>query len=146
MPFKKLANSAYPGRIASGYSDYLWMARQEEDDWRRLKLFMSKRLRWCAQDAEEFLQAAATQVVFNETVAIFRSLEARGRRTRRRLGDQQRRVRLDRDGELDLRGGAAELEPAVGGSGRAGESSSSTSHCVGRRPMLFEPWVPSSSV
>lgn len=80
MPFKKLANSAYPGRIASGYSDYLWMARQEEDDWRRLKLFMSKRLRWRAQDAEEFLQAAATQVLFNETVAIFRSLEARGRR------------------------------------------------------------------
>ena len=43
---------------------------------------MSDRLRWSAQDSEEFVQAASTQVVFNETAAIFRSLESPRRRKR----------------------------------------------------------------
>jgi hypothetical protein len=84
VPFKSLTNSVYPRRIAHVYEDFLWMARTEEAEWRRLKRSMSDRLRWSAQDSEEFLQAASTQVVFNETVAIFRSLESP--RKRRRAG------------------------------------------------------------
>jgi hypothetical protein len=75
-PFRRLTNSAYPGRIAAGFDDFLWMAHEKEADWRPVKRLMAARLRWCAQDPEEFLHAAATQVVFNESVAIFRSLQA----------------------------------------------------------------------
>jgi len=82
VPFKSLTNSVYPRRIASVYEDFLWMARTEEVEWRKLKRSMSDRLRWSAQDSEEFLQAASTQVVFNETVAIFRSLESPRKRRR----------------------------------------------------------------
>lgn len=82
VPFKSLTNSVYPHRIASVYEDFLWMARSEEPEWRRLKRSMSDRLRWSAQDSEEFVQAASTQVVFNETAAIFRSLETPRRRKR----------------------------------------------------------------
>lgn len=48
IPFRKLANSAYPGRLANGYQDFLWMARQDEQEWRRMKRSMSNRLRWCS--------------------------------------------------------------------------------------------------
>jgi hypothetical protein len=82
VPFKSLANSVYPRRIAHVYEDFLWMARSDESEWRRLKRAMSSRLRWSAQDSEEFVQAASTQVVFNETAAIFRSLESPRRRRR----------------------------------------------------------------
>jgi hypothetical protein len=80
--FKSLTNSVYPRRIAHVYEDFLWMARSEEAEWRKLERSMSDRLRWSARDGEEFVQAASTQVVFNETVAIFRSLEAPRRRRR----------------------------------------------------------------
>jgi hypothetical protein len=79
-PFRSLTNSVYPRRIAGVYQDFLWMADRDEAEWRKLKRSMSNRLRWCAQNSEEFLQAASTQVVFNETAAIFRSLEATRRR------------------------------------------------------------------
>jgi hypothetical protein len=82
VPFKSLTNSVYPRRIAHVYEDFLWMARSEEAEWRKLKRSMSDRLRWSAQDSEEFVQAASTQVVFNETVAIFRSLESQRKRRR----------------------------------------------------------------
>jgi hypothetical protein len=82
VPFRSLTNSVYPRRIAHVYQDFLWMARNQEAEWRKLKRSMSDRLRWSAQDSEEFVQAAATQVVFNETVAIFRSLESRRKRRR----------------------------------------------------------------
>lgn len=85
VPFKSLTNSVYPRRIVHVYEDFLWMARSDESDWRKLKRSMSDRLRWSAQDSEEFLQAASTQVVFNETAAIFRSLESP--RKRRRASD-----------------------------------------------------------
>jgi hypothetical protein len=88
--FKSLTNSVYPRRIAHVYEDFLWMARTEEAEWRTLKRSMSDRLRWSAQDSEEFLQAASTQVVFNETAAIFRSLES-PRKRRRGAGAPQRR-------------------------------------------------------
>jgi hypothetical protein len=82
VPFKSLTNSVYPRRIAQVYEEFLWMARSEEAEWRKLERSMSDRLRWSAQDSEEFVQAASTQVVFNETVAIFRSLETPRRRKR----------------------------------------------------------------
>jgi hypothetical protein len=77
LPFRALTNSFYPRRIANVYEDFLWMARPEEAEWRRLKRSMSARLRWSARNSEEFVQAASTQVVFDETVAIFRSLDRR---------------------------------------------------------------------
>ena len=86
VPFRSLTNSVYPRRIAQVYEDFLWMARSEEAEWRKLKRSMSDRLRWSAQDSEEFVQAASTQVVFNETAAIFRSLEFPRTRKRRRAG------------------------------------------------------------
>jgi hypothetical protein len=86
VPFRSLTNSVYPRRIADVYQDFLWMARSQEVEWRKLKRAMSNRLRWSAQDSEEFVQAASTQVVFNETAAIFRSLEAPRRRGRAGAG------------------------------------------------------------
>jgi hypothetical protein len=91
-PFKSLTNSVYPRRIAHVYEDFLWMARSEEAEWRKLKRSMSDRLRWSAQDSEEFVQAASTQVVFNETVAIFRSLESPRKRRRASSAAQPRFV------------------------------------------------------
>jgi hypothetical protein len=96
VPFKSLTNSVYPRRIAHVYEDFLWMARSEEADWRKLKRSMSDRLRWSAQDSEEFVQAASTQVVFNETVAIFRSLESPRKRRRGGGAAQVRRVQPGR--------------------------------------------------
>lgn len=90
VPFRSLTNSVYPRRIAHVYEDFLWMARSEEAEWRKLKRSMSDRLRWSAQDSEEFVQAASTQVVFNETVAIFRSLESARRRRRGTAAAQPR--------------------------------------------------------
>lgn len=74
--FKRLTHSAYPGRLSPGYEDVLWMAclNQELDGVRRI---MARRLRYAARDSEEFLQAAATQLLFSEYDAILGSLVAR---------------------------------------------------------------------
>jgi hypothetical protein len=74
VPFRRLNNSPYPVRIAAGYQDLLWMAPRPGEDWDAAKLQMASRLRWAASNAEEFLQAAATQVVFHECAAMVSSL------------------------------------------------------------------------
>jgi len=77
IPFRHLTNSTYPGRLKNGFQDYLWMASRSEEEWTHYSILMASRLRWAAQNDEEFLQAAATQVVFHECAAIFTSLVKR---------------------------------------------------------------------
>ena len=75
IPFKQLANSSYPGRVRTGFSDILWM--MDGQTWQDTQVQMGKRLRWAANNPEEFIQAAATQVVFHECEAIAVSLRRR---------------------------------------------------------------------
>jgi hypothetical protein len=82
MPFRELDNSSYPARLVGNHQDYLWMASHEDDEWNGLQRTMASRLRWSARDSEEFLQAAATQVVFHECAAIIGSLKRGDRRDR----------------------------------------------------------------
>lgn len=77
IPIKRLRNSSYPGKVADGYLDYFWMASGNEDESTRLDRLMALRLRHAAKDAEEFAQAAATQVLFHECAAIIGSLRTR---------------------------------------------------------------------
>jgi hypothetical protein len=83
IPFKQLANSIYPGRIAPDYQDFLWMATADPAEWEKDKVQMASRLRWSSANNEEFIHAAATQVIFHECEAIMRSLL---RRTAKRGG------------------------------------------------------------
>jgi hypothetical protein len=71
--FKRLTNSPYPGRLSPGYDDIFWMASLA-DEWQRLQWTMGRRLRFAAKDSEEFLHAAATQLLFLEYGAILGSL------------------------------------------------------------------------
>jgi hypothetical protein len=80
IPFRKLNYSYYPQRVRGEFTDYLWMACETEDDWFKLNLQMTSRLRYAARDEEEFLQAAATQLVFSECAAIRQSVIGRARR------------------------------------------------------------------
>ncbi len=77
IPFRRLDHSGYPGRLIAGFQDVLWMATPNEELRTALMRRMADRLRWSAGDQEEFLQAAATQVVFNECTAIFHDLRLR---------------------------------------------------------------------
>jgi hypothetical protein len=74
IPFAKLKSSRYPDRIDGNFVDFLWMACPESRDNSTLENLMSLRLRLAAQSTEEFLQAAATQVVFHECKAIMGSI------------------------------------------------------------------------
>ena len=82
IPFRRLNHSQYPGRISEGYHDVLWMFSPDEAEWRDRKRLMSSRLRWSGNDPEEFVQAAATQLVFSECQAILTTLQGRRRRRR----------------------------------------------------------------
>jgi hypothetical protein len=74
FPFKKLDGCEYPGRLNVGYQDILWMMINDQNVWKSRKLMMEKRLRWSSHNAEEFSQAAATQLLFHECAAIFESV------------------------------------------------------------------------
>ena len=73
-PFRRLNYSAYPTQVGTGYSDILWMLVDSAGSWTASNLQMNKLLRWASSDGEEFQQAAATQLLFNETSAIMASL------------------------------------------------------------------------
>ena len=78
-PFKRLRYSGYPtGK--DGLLDFLWMACQEESEWDDVSLHMTYRLRHSSCDAEEFAQAAATQVMFHECGALRTNALGRGKR------------------------------------------------------------------
>lgn len=73
IPFRRLNFSTYPLSIPD-YDDVLWMATADEDQWDRRVRRMSSRMRYAARDTEEIIQAAATQVVFDECTEIISSL------------------------------------------------------------------------
>ena len=77
ITLKKLRNSTYPKRIEEGFIDYFWMATDDAERLTAMERIMALRLRASAHDAEEFAQAAATQVVFHECAAIIGSLRTR---------------------------------------------------------------------
>lgn len=72
--FKRTTHSGYPGRLEAGYDDVFWMAAADMDEWKAHRWAMARRLRYSAKDPEEFIQAAATQVLFHEYSAILGSL------------------------------------------------------------------------
>jgi len=53
------------------------MATPREDELRVYERLMAQKLRQAAGDGEEFIQAAATQVVFHECIAIIGSIRTR---------------------------------------------------------------------
>jgi hypothetical protein len=77
VPFQKLRHSTYPGRIAEGFQDYLWMATSDDNAFETIREKMDTRLRWAANSTEEFIQAAATQVVFLECYAMITGLKSK---------------------------------------------------------------------
>lgn len=84
IPLRRLNHSQYPGRIADKHHDVLWMHSSIPAEWEARRRLMSNRLRWSGKDAEEFVQAAATQLVFSECNAIAAALAARSSGRRRR--------------------------------------------------------------
>lgn len=97
IPIKQLRNSPYPSRIDGNYLDYLWMASNDADEIINFERQMALRLRHAAKNIEEFLQAAATQVVFHECSAIIGSL-----RTRREYQIKKGRVVAKRSGRANI--------------------------------------------
>jgi hypothetical protein len=78
-PFRRLRYSGYPAG-KDDLIDFLWMACQEEREWDNISLHMTYRLRHSSRDAEEFAQAAATQVMFHECGALRTNALSRGKR------------------------------------------------------------------
>jgi hypothetical protein len=74
IPLSKLKSSTYPTRLNDAFSDYLWMGSIDREDFEELRKIMALRLRLAAGEPEEFVQAAATQVVFHECAAILNSI------------------------------------------------------------------------
>lgn len=72
---KRSQHLPYPPRL-SGYRDVLWMACQTEEQWNLLKARMDRRMRWAAPSSEEFVHAAATQVLFSECGGFIGSVKA----------------------------------------------------------------------
>jgi hypothetical protein len=89
VPFKRLRNSTYPKGPSEDLMDFLWMYGEAADDtWQSNQIAMSRRLRQSASHAEEFAQAAATQVVFHEADAILRTQKSHARRAAQRRDEQ----------------------------------------------------------
>jgi hypothetical protein len=82
IPLRKLGHSGYPTIVQGELLDYLWMATGDDHEWRDRSLQMAGRLRFAGKDPEEFIQAAATQVVFHECAAICQSVRSRANRAR----------------------------------------------------------------
>lgn len=80
IPLRKLTYSNYPPREPNSFTDFLWMACQDGEEWERISQKMSSRLRFSSKDPDEFAQAAATQVVFHECSAIRQSVISRYKR------------------------------------------------------------------
>lgn len=79
IPIRRLEHVGYPKLADGDLVDFLWMASAGADVLRETSQAMATRLRYAAADAEESAQAAATQVVFHECMAIWRSVEGKAR-------------------------------------------------------------------
>lgn len=84
IPFRRMNFTPYPAGIQRGFQDFLWMAETSQE-WGPYTLRMKQRLLWSAADADEFAQAAATQIVFHECDAILQSVTRKN--MMRRLDD-----------------------------------------------------------
>ena len=73
VPFRHMENSDYGSRL-DDFLDVLWMAEADPEVWQDRRQRMSSRMRFSARVPAEVLQAAATQVVFDECDSIIRSL------------------------------------------------------------------------
>lgn len=74
-PFLQLRAPPYPKRLAQAhYYDFMWMASRDIARANELNEAMANRLRWASGDPDEFVQAAATQVVFNHWRAFVDSV------------------------------------------------------------------------
>jgi hypothetical protein len=76
VPVRRLKYSTYPERMGE-FEDILWMGSCDEERMVRRRRRMASRMRWAARDADEILQAAATQVVFDECAELLRSARDR---------------------------------------------------------------------
>jgi|SRR5579864_2435862 len=65
----KLRYSRYPSALPFACSDVLWCLDTDPACEAALSEIMQRRLRWSAQDDEEFQRAATTQVLFHEVYA-----------------------------------------------------------------------------
>lgn len=79
IPFRRLRHSNYPKTIEGNLIDFLWMAEGDDREWSNIMIHMTSRLRYSARDPEEFIHAAATQVVFHECAAIRQSVKVRAK-------------------------------------------------------------------
>lgn len=70
-----LTHSPYPNRTKDGFDDYLWFAPRTREQWLNYDSLMASRLRYAAVDSDEFIQAAATQLLFHEVRAILNTLK-----------------------------------------------------------------------
>ena len=74
-PFLRVRTPPYPEQLRKGnFYDFLWMATSDVDEAKKLSAAMQNRIKWAANDAEEFLHAASTQVIFNHWHAFTASL------------------------------------------------------------------------
>ena len=71
FPVRKLTYAPLPKSIGEKYEDFVWMAAGDTKQFENAHVAMSNRLRWCCPETgDEFIHAAATQVVFNECRSI----------------------------------------------------------------------------
>ena len=75
--FSRLSHCPYPPTLQGNYQDFLWMASSDQYQQQRDASQIAASLRMSAQSQDEFLQAAATQVLFHEYAAIINSLRRR---------------------------------------------------------------------
>jgi len=100
IPFRRMNYTPYPGATQRGFQDFLWMAETQQE-WGQYALRMKQRMLWCASDAEEFTQAAATQIVFHECDAILQSV---ARKNMQRRGGEDAAAPEEREGGADAGG------------------------------------------
>jgi hypothetical protein len=74
-PFLRVRTPQYPTQLRDKkFQDFMWMATDSATEYLQLRTAMHNRIKWSANDPEEFLQAASTQVVFNHWEAFVESL------------------------------------------------------------------------
>lgn len=77
ITLKKLRNSSYPKNLDNKYVDFLWMATISDEVNKDQERVMALRLRKSAESSEEFLHAAATQLLFHEYIAMLGTIKER---------------------------------------------------------------------
>ena len=73
IPFRRMNFTPYPRSLPPHFQDFLWMA-DNGAEWAQSTMRMKQRMLWSVEDTSEFVQAAATQVVFHECDAILQSV------------------------------------------------------------------------